>query len=128
MIRLTFILVFICTNMYGQTAASVNANQFKSLLDSIPSAIIIDLRTPSELKSGIIPNAINIDYFAKDFEIKISNLDPTKSYFLYCAGGGRSGETFELMGKKGFQTVYNLDGGFTAWKKAGLPVTDPKRK
>jgi phage shock protein E len=117
-----FFFAFSMTIAFGQKIENLKSSEFKELADSVPGAVIIDLRTTDELKSGIIPNAINIDFFAKDFETRIGNLDPAKPYFVYCASGGRGVETFELMGKKGFKQVYNLQGGFTAWKKAGMPV------
>jgi rhodanese-related sulfurtransferase len=79
------------------------------------------------LKQGIIPGATNIDYFSKDFEDRIAKLDPSKTYLLYCASGGRSTETMDLMKANGFKCVYNLDGGFTQWKKQKMPVTTFKK-
>jgi phage shock protein E len=130
MIRVLLVILFTVsmTLSFGQTLENVKSIEFKQLADSIPEAVIIDLRTADELKTGIIPNAINIDFLAKDFETQIGNLDPLKPYFIYCAGGGRSGETAELMSQKGFKQVYNLQGGFTAWKKAGMPIVPYKRK
>jgi phage shock protein E len=130
MVRVLSIFLFALsvTLSYGQTLENVSSKEFKQLADSIPGAVIIDLRTVDELKGGMIPNAVNIDFLAKDFETRVSNLDPVKPYFVYCAGGGRSGETVELMSQKGFKQVYNLQGGFTAWKKAGMPIVPYKRK
>jgi phage shock protein E len=130
MVRISLILLFALTttSTFSQTLETVKSNEFKQLADSIPGSMIIDLRTDDELKHGIIPSAIHIDFFAKNFETQIGNLDPAKTYFVYCAGGGRSGEVIELMGQKGFKQVYNLEGGFTAWKKAGMPIVPYKRK
>jgi phage shock protein E len=100
--------------------------EFKSTLDSLPTAILLDFRTIDEMKGGIIPNAKQLDYFSKQYEDQIEQLDRSKVYFLYCAGGGRSGEAKELMQQKGFARVYNLEGGFTAWKKAKMPVITPQ--
>ena len=52
----------------------------------------------------------------------ISKLDKTKTYLIYCAGGGRSGECAELMKKEGFTHVVNLEKGFDDWKKKGFEV------
>ena len=103
----------------------VSASGFKAAMDSLPNAIILDLRTADELKAGIIPDAKQIDYFSKQFEEQIDKLDRSGIYFVYCAGGGRSGEAKDLMKEKGFACVYNLEGGFTAWKKQKMPVTLP---
>jgi hypothetical protein len=49
---------------------------FKALSDSLNNNLIIDLRTTDELKKeGLIPGAIQIDYFGKNFEKQIGLLD-----------------------------------------------------
>jgi len=100
---------------------------FKSKLDSLSGEVLLDLRTPDELKNGVIPGATYLDYFKLDFEKEISKLDKDKIYFVYCASGGRSTETMELMAKHGFKGVYNLKDGFMAWKKKKMPVESVKK-
>ena len=68
----------------------------------------------------IIQNTMQIDFLAKDAEEKISKLDKKKTYLLYCAGGGRSGDCAELMEKQGFSHIVNLEKGIEGWKKAGF--------
>ena len=80
------------------------------------------MRTPEEVSQGIIKGAIKIDFKGADFDQQISALDKEKTYFVYCASGGRSGKTANLLKDKGFTKVYSLDGGFTAWKEKGLEV------
>src|SRR5688572_25985976 len=82
---------------YGQEGAAsiknVSVEQFKRAMDSIQNEVVIDLRTPEELKQGKIAGAKEIDYFGPVYESAISQLDKNKTYLLYCAGGGRSSET-----------------------------------
>jgi phage shock protein E len=122
------IVVFVCLQLaaFAQDDSSLQPKEFGAMADSL-KGVIVDLRTPDELKGGVINGSVQIDYFQKDFEKQIASLDKTKTYFLYCASGGRSGETIEFMNKKGFTKVYHLDGGFTAWKKAGMPVAPYKK-
>ncbi|MFK8163335.1 MAG: rhodanese-like domain-containing protein [Lewinella sp.] len=42
-------------------------------------------------------------------------MDPTKTYLVYCAAGGRSGKTCGMLNDAGFEKVYNLKGGYSAW-------------
>jgi len=85
--------------------------------------VIIDLRTPAELATiGFIENSINIDFRSSDFNTEINSLDKDKTYLIYCASGGRSGQAFDYMGNNGFKKVYNMLYGITAWKNAGFPV------
>jgi phage shock protein E len=99
---------------------NVDAATFKKLIDEKKS-ILIDLRTDDELKNkGYIKGAAQIDYFGKNAEAVISKLDKSKTYLIYCAGGGRSGECADLMKKEGFTHVVNLEKGFDDWKKKGF--------
>ncbi len=101
---------------------NVSVVEFKGVMDSLKDEVVVDLRTPEELKQGKIPGATVIDYFGADFEPALQKLDKKKVYLLYCAGGGRSGDTAELMSKMGFKKVYNLEPGFNGWVKQKMPV------
>lgn len=103
-------------------AQDLSAEEFKTKLDATKDAILIDLRTPEEVKKGTLPNATVIDFFGKDFEKRFASLDKNKTYFIYCASGGRSGETKELMIQNGFKAVYNMPEGFNGWSRKKLPV------
>jgi rhodanese-related sulfurtransferase len=133
--KLSLLLLGICAVCFiteGQKIGAfkeLNVREFKSLKDNRPNAVILDVRTTDELKQeGMIPDAIQIDYFAKTFEHQIQALDKEKTYLLYCASGARSGETLELMKKAGFKEAYNLKTGFDGWKKAKMPVVPFSKK
>lgn len=87
--------------------------------------VIIDVRTPQETKKGIIEGAKLLNLFDDNFEQEIDKLDKNTTYYVYCAAGGRSGETVELMEKKGFKHVVDLDGGYSKWQSEGLPTVMP---
>jgi rhodanese-related sulfurtransferase len=130
MMKLLFTFLLLMAFMTGRAQTeteSIQCNDFKIMMDSIPGVVVLDLRTSEELKSGIIPGARHIDYFEKHFDSEINKLDRTPVYLLYCASGGRSTETLLLMQAKGFQQVYHLEGGFARWKKDKMPVETPKR-
>jgi rhodanese-related sulfurtransferase len=81
------------------------------------NTVLLDVRTPGETAGGIINGAIEMDYRAPDFAQKLSELDPNKTYLVYCASGGRSGKTCGMLNKIGLTKVYNLKGGYGAWKE-----------
>lgn len=84
--------------------------------------VILDIRTPEEFAAGHIAGAINIDYYASDFEARLGELDLDVPYVMYCNSGNRSGNALPLMDSIGFAEVYELDGGIQAWFSAGNPV------
>jgi rhodanese-related sulfurtransferase len=85
-------------------------------------AVVLDIRTPAEFKSGHIDGAVNLDFQATNFAAKLAELDRSKTYVVHCASGGRSTRSLPVFEKQGFNEVAHLDGGFNAWKKAGKPV------
>lgn len=95
--------------------------QFAASLKSKPG-VLIDVRTPQETAKGIIEGAVLLNLFDDNFENEINKLDRNTTYYVYCASGGRSAETAELMVKKGFKHVVDLDGGYSRWLKEGMPV------
>lgn len=121
------IALFSSISVFSQTKVEhVDAATFKKLIDEKKS-YLIDLRTDDELKNkGYIKGATQIDFFAKDAEATISKLDKKKTYLIYCAGGGRSGDCADLMKSQGFSHVINLEKGFDDWKKKGFEVEQKK--
>jgi len=85
------------------------------------SIIVLDVRTKREYSEGYIDSAININYYSDNFKKDVSGLDKNKIYILYCKSGGRSALSCEIMSELGFNRLYNIEGGFEAWVKSGLP-------
>lgn len=83
--------------------------------------VLLDVRTPGEWKKGHLKDARHLDIFRDDFEQSIDKLDKNTTVYVYCATGGRSGEAAELLHKKGFKKVVDMDGGFSRWKNENLP-------
>jgi rhodanese-related sulfurtransferase len=125
-IKLIGVAIFFLWSMlacqHPENAHDLAPDEFSDLMAKTPQKIILDVRTNEEVARGIIKGAIQLDFMAPDFEQSLQKLDKTKPIFVYCAVGGRSGQTVELMQQLGFQEVYNLQGGLDAWQHAGLPI------
>lgn len=123
--RVVFVLLLIVIfsqSSFGQTK-TLDADAFNAGLKASPEAIVLDVRTPEEVKQGALPGAVNIDYNDPGFQKNIAALDRNKVYFVYCAKGVRSSKAVDVMEDLGFTHINNLDGGFVGWKEKGLPVT-----
>ena len=95
---------------------NLSETEWVKLHDESEESVIIDVRTDDEFSTGYIGGAVNIDfYMGNEFISEIEKLDKSKSYFIYCKSGARSGQTCELMKQKGFKKVYNLEGGILGW-------------
>ena len=90
-------------------------NDFISSWKADPNIILVDVRTPQEIKeTGTIKGAINIDYRTKGYAKKLLSLDKNKKYMFYCKTGGRSGKTVQYLLDNGFKNVnYLKDSGYS---------------
>lgn len=95
---------------------NVPAAEFNELIKSTPNAVILDVRTPAEVRERAIPKAINLNIQQADFAQKIAKLDKSKTYLVYCRSGARSGQACSLMAANGFTQVYNLSGGLMNYR------------
>jgi rhodanese-related sulfurtransferase len=98
----------------SKTEMDLSGEEFKKKFESTPGAVLVDVRTPGEYRSGTIQGARNIDFLSPDFKNDFLKLDKNKSYFLFCRSGNRSGQACRMLAKEGYK-VYNLDGGIGEW-------------
>ena len=87
---------------------------------------MVDVREPFELIAfGAIPGVRNIPVGELASSIDGLPADRTHPIAVVCQTGNRSYEVSHWLAKKGYQRVYNLAGGTSAWKAAGHPVIHP---
>ena len=78
---------------------------------------LIDVRTPEEYGQGHIDGAVNINFYDDDFAQQLEQkLNKEQPVMLYCRSGSRSAQSAEQLKALGFKEVYDLEGGFMAWK------------
>ncbi|WP_130735007.1 rhodanese-like domain-containing protein [Flavobacterium sp. J27] len=123
-IGIVFMLFFIATScVKSQTdkVQVVNTTIFEEKMKE-KEVQLVDVRTPEEFASGHLPNAVNINVNATDFETKVASLDKGKPVLVYCKSGGRSGRACGQLEEMGFTNIIDLDGGITDWKASGKPI------
>ena len=97
-------------------AADISQEEWRKLIEETDNSVILDVRTEEEVEDGYIPGMINIDIRqGQDFLDEIEKLDKSKTYFVHCRSGARSGQACALMNQMGFDKTYNLLGGFMNW-------------
>lgn len=97
-------------------AKDLDVKAFRLELAKHTDAQLLDVRTPEEWVNGIIEGAILVNLFDQNFVSKIDSLDPSKAVFVYCKAGGRSKKAMDKMVALGFKEIYNLKGGYTAYR------------
>jgi rhodanese-related sulfurtransferase len=86
------------------------------------NAVLLDVRESKEFAGGHLPNAVHIPL--SELGGRGSELAKLASrpVIAYCDRGQRSRAAGSALAKLGFADIYQLTGGFRAWKDAGLPV------
>ena len=100
----------------------VNVKQAKANIDKKMYKVILDVREPKEFRAGHIPGAINIPRGLLEFKITKKIADKATPILVYCKTGGRGALSGQTLMKMGYTKVFNMDGGWKAWVKAGYPV------
>ena len=79
--------------------------------------LVIDVRSLEEVKTGIIQDAIHIEWTQIDKEINDIDVTKDQPIYLYCRSGNRSGKATVILEKIGFTNVLNAGGIKEAAKK-----------
>ncbi|HEX4884041.1 MAG TPA: rhodanese-like domain-containing protein [Casimicrobiaceae bacterium] len=90
-------------------------------------ALLLDVRETKDYEGGRIPNAVHVPLSQLESRAGELGKYAGRPVIAYCATGARSRTAGATLAKAGFKDVYNLNGGFRAWKDAGLPVEKEAR-
>lgn len=97
--------------------------------------LLVDIRDPRELeREGRIPGAKHAPRGMLEFWIDPESpyhkdwFASGKTFIFFCAGGLRSALTTKMAQDMGLKPVMHIEGGFGAWRDAGLPVEKPEPK
>lgn len=125
------------TKGYKQLIAEARARIVTLTLDEAkakhgnPNVVFVDIRDVRELeREGMIPGAFHAPRGMLEFWV-----DPESPYYkdifgsgkefvLYCASAWRSSLATAALQDMGLEPVCHIEGGFKAWKEAGLPVAE----
>ena len=108
--------------------ASIEPMEAKELIETTADLQLIDVRSVQEYQQGALPGSTLIPFW--EIMKGEHSLPKDKPILLVCAVGGRSLAVGQYLSMKGYQEVYNLSGGLSAWAKQGVPLPNrpPKVK
>ena len=97
-----------------ETAQHLSPREWRKTLETEKDFLLLDVRNDYESRIGHFKGAVCPDrekFF--DFEkwLDVSELDKNKKVLMYCTGGIRCEKFSVLMKKKGWENVFQLDGG-----------------
>jgi rhodanese-related sulfurtransferase len=99
---------------------SISVAEAKKFFDQGES-LFLDVREPDEYDMGAIPHAVNVPRGLLEFRIASIMPDPTAKIVIYCRSGARGALSAQTLQRMGYLNVVNMDGGWSAWQKAGYP-------
>ena len=103
----------------------IDARSASALLER-DEAVAVDVREQNEWDEGHLPGAVHVPRGFLEQRIEQSAPDRQQPVVLYCAGGARSALAAKTLEELGYERVYSLAGGFTDWKRNGLPFEIPQ--
>jgi sulfur-carrier protein adenylyltransferase/sulfurtransferase len=107
-----------------QSIPQVGPAELQSRLEAGEQVVVIDVREPDEFAKGKIPGAYTIPRGVLEMQLD-GRLPLDTSVVLYCGGGARSALACKSLAEMGYDRVENLEGGWGAWVRLGLPVEGP---
>jgi rhodanese-related sulfurtransferase len=107
----------------------------KARLDD-PNVVFVDIRDVRELeREGMIPGAFHAPRGMLEFWVDPESpyykeiFGSGKEFIFYCGSAWRSSLATATLQDMGLTPICHIEGGFKAWKEAGLPVGEkPQHK
>lgn len=99
----------------------LNAQSFNNLIED-PNTIVVDMRNHYESEIGHFRDAItpDVDTFRESLPIienQLKEYKEDKNLLMYCTGGIRCEKASAYFKHKGFQNVYQLEGGIIEYTR-----------
>lgn len=111
---------------------TLSLEEARSLLED-PQVQFVDIRDVRELeREGSIPGALHAPRGMLEFWVDPASpyyreaFGSGKTFVLFCQSAWRSALATATLQDMGLEPVCHIDGGFRAWKEAGLPVVEKK--
>ena len=120
-----FLLIFTEMRRKATGMTSVDAGAAVAIMNN--DGVVIDLRGAEAFKRGHIVNARNIPF--DEFDVESNKLAQYKNrpVIAVCEAGITSNKAVSALRNSGFESIYGLKGGMSAWTQAGLPVVSSKK-
>ena len=104
------------------TLTQISVYQLQEQLGNGLNMQVLDVRETSEWDDGHIANAHYMNYKTLRQNIESLHIHPNQHVSVTCARGLRSSTACSILQMHGYEHVYNLTGGMSAWKAAKLPM------
>jgi glyoxylase-like metal-dependent hydrolase (beta-lactamase superfamily II)/rhodanese-related sulfurtransferase len=96
-----------------QVIPQMPVDELRQQIDEGAELQLLDVRRPSEYSGGHAPGFANVPL--PHLEERLAEFDLSKPIAVMCQGGYRSSAGTSILAKHGFQQIFNVVGGYTAW-------------
>lgn len=104
----------------NENIESVSPQEFNARLQTDTVAYLLDARTSTEFAAGHLKGAHQLNWLDSTvFNNGAKQLDKSKTIYVYCRSGHRSGLAARYLAANGFRVV-DMTGGYIAWTANGL--------
>ena len=107
------------SKLFGSGAPSLTAVEVNEKLKFGKHPLVLDVRQPDEYRQGHIAGSKLIPL--NELHRRMKELPQGREIVCVCASGSRSASAAKTLAKEGY-TVFDMQGGMLAWRRAKLPV------
>ena len=97
----------------------IGVSELQTMLEN-KDFVFVNVHIPFE--GNIAGTDLSIPYNKIDQHLDQLPGDKNAKIVLYCRSDSMSHDAARVLADLGYTNLYNLDGGFNAWKAAGLPL------
>ena len=105
---------------------TIGMEEYRTVIESPGSALIVDVREPHEYAAGHVPGAINIPRGVLEFQIWKqvgfpANTEMDRPVYLQCQSGNRASLAAQSLEELGFTHTTAVVMSLEDWQKTGNP-------
>ncbi len=106
---------------YYPSVRQMSTDDFAQLLTNQPEITILDTREPHEFEVSHIHGAVLTQSAADAIEL-LEDRKRDDLVVLYCSVGYRSSHIADILSRRGYSNVFNLEGSIFKWVNENRPI------
>jgi len=114
-ILIGIIIIYLIVKLFGFLSRLGIKQITARELDQKKGMVLLDVRTDKEYAGGHIPGAVHVPL--SEIGDRIKKLKKDKEIVVYCQNGSRGIWAIKRLMGMGYTSLFNLKGGFNAWKR-----------
>jgi adenylyltransferase/sulfurtransferase len=101
----------------AKSIPEISVTELKQKLDNGENINVLDVRENHEYEVANLGENVTRLIPVGELPEHIDELDKSENFAVHCKTGARSARAVQLLQEAGFENVYNVKGGITAWSE-----------